>query len=100
MKLLSPEDLHCYEPVLRHEIPRGHQILQGKMDLKTKRTGKRKARLVVLGNLEKVDLSKDLFSPTINKQQDHQSNVLSRCSTWSKDAWPRYLWRLHYCRHR
>jgi hypothetical protein len=43
MKLLSPEDLHCYEPVLRHEIPHGHQILQGKMDLKTKRTGKRKA---------------------------------------------------------
>ena len=35
MKLLSPEDLHCYEPVLRQDIPRGHQILQGKMDLKT-----------------------------------------------------------------
>ena len=38
------------------------------MDLKTKRTGKRKARLVVLGNLEKVDVSRDLFSPTINNK--------------------------------
>jgi hypothetical protein len=65
MKLLSPEDLHCYEPVLRQDIPRGHQILQGKMDLKTKRTGKRKARLVALGNLE-WETVRDTYAPTVN----------------------------------
>ena len=54
MKLLSPEGLHCYDAISRSSVPRGAQILQAKMDLKTKLTTtgeylKRKARLVCLG---------------------------------------------------
>jgi hypothetical protein len=73
MRLLSPEDLHCYDTVRRSEIPKGTHLLHGKMDLKTKFTTigeflKHKARLVCLGNLEKPDPTRDLFSPTVNSK--------------------------------
>ena len=73
MQLLSPEGLHCYESISRSDVPRGAQILQAKMDLKIKLTTageyiKRKARLVCLGNLERPDPTRDLFSPTVNNK--------------------------------
>jgi len=73
MHLLSPADLHCYDTVSRRDVPRGAQILQSKMDLKTKYTTageflKRKARLVCLGNRETPDPTRDLFSPTVNNK--------------------------------
>ncbi len=55
MSMLQRMD--SYEPILKAQVPRHCQILQSKMDLKTKVTStdsvdKLKARLVALGNLE------------------------------------------------
>jgi len=62
--------MQSYELILRTEVPKGCQILQSKMDLKTKkdamgRITKRKARLVALGNLE-WETVRDTYAPTVN----------------------------------
>jgi hypothetical protein len=62
--------MDSYEPILRSQVPKGCQILQSKMDLKTKkdamgRITKRKARLVALGNLE-WETIRDTYAPTVN----------------------------------
>ena len=59
-----------YDLILRSQVPKGCQILQSKMDLKTKkdamgRITKRKARLVALGNLE-WETIRDTYAPTVN----------------------------------
>ena len=58
-------------PILKRDIPKGAQIIPSKMDLTTKYNTdaqrsikKRKARLVILGNLEKSPADYDCFSPT------------------------------------
>ena len=59
--------MQSYDLILRSQVPKGLQILQSKMDLKTKkdvmgRVTKRKARLVALGNLE-WETVRDTYAP-------------------------------------
>jgi hypothetical protein len=73
MRLLSPDDLHCYDTNRRCDLPKGNRLLHSKMDLKTKYTAvgeflKHKARLVCLGNLEVPDPIPDRFTPTVNNK--------------------------------
>ena len=62
--------LGCFEWVLKSEIPKSKQILNSKMDLRTKVDShgakiKCKARLVALGNQEWESL-RDTYAPTVN----------------------------------
>ena len=66
-------DLEVYDVVMRSEVKHGCQILQSKMDLKTKflangQVDKLKARLVVLGMLERRAEAEDNYSPTADSQ--------------------------------
>jgi hypothetical protein len=70
------DELGCVEQVTRDQVPHGVQILPTKMDFKTKFDSlgewlKDKARLVVLGNLELLQLFKDYYSPTAHSQTLH-----------------------------
>ena len=62
--------LGCFEWILKSEIPKSKQILNSKMDLRTKIDShgakiKCKARLVALGNQEWESL-RDTYAPTVN----------------------------------
>ena len=62
--------MNSYDLITRSQVPRGCQLLQSKMDLKTKinamgEVTKRKARLVALGNLEWESI-RDTYAPTVN----------------------------------
>jgi hypothetical protein len=64
------KNMQSYDLILRSQVPKGCQILQSKMDLKTKKDAmgkitKRKARLVALGNLE-WETVRDTYAPTVN----------------------------------
>jgi hypothetical protein len=70
------DELGCVEQVTRDQVPHGVQILPTKMDFKTKFDSlgewlKDKARLVVLGNLELLQLFEDNYSPTAHSQTLH-----------------------------
>jgi hypothetical protein len=71
LKMLS--DLDVYDSVRRSDVKAGCQILNLKMDLKTKflangLVDKLKARLVVLGMLERREVGENNYSPTANVQ--------------------------------
>ena len=66
-------DLDVYDSVRRSEVKAGCQVLNLKMDLKTKflangLVDKLKARLVVLGMLERREVGENNYSPTANVQ--------------------------------
>ena len=105
MRLLSPEDLHCYDTVRRSEIPKGTHLLHGKMDLKTKFTTvgeflKHKARLVCLGSQSREARSHSRSFQSHGQQQDHQPYVCTGSATRPQASWPGYLWSVHHSGHR
>jgi len=70
-ELETLSSLDTYEAINKHDIPQGAQILPSQIILKQKvdATGKftkKKARLVVLGNLQRVKET-NTFAPTANK---------------------------------
>ena len=70
MEMNMLKGMNSYDLITRSQVPRGCQLLQSKMDLKTKvdamgNVTKRKARLVALGNLEWESI-RDTYAPTVN----------------------------------
>ena len=70
MEMNMLKGMNSYDLITRPQVPRGCQLLQSKMDLKTKinamgEVTKREARLVALGNLEWESI-RDTYAPTVN----------------------------------
>jgi hypothetical protein len=75
-ELNTIDELECFEHISRDQVPPGCQILPTKMDFKSKFNSlgdwiKDKARLVVLGNLERTPTIADNYSPTAHSHTLH-----------------------------